>query len=185
MPKLIDHDEKKESILSEVSKLILNGSLETLGIREIAESAKVSVGALTHYFGSKEDLSDALVKRAGMRTNWHLREAISKAKTKRQRLERILKYVVENEAEVLTQILVILDAARARNPQEREKRSKHQRSEQIYFDILVSECELSHDKARFFITNIIGMLTRRLWTRKSEDESHQFDLILKTVGATT
>lgn len=181
MPKLVDHNEKKETILSEVSKLILKGPVESLGIREIAKSAKVSVGALTHYFGSKEDFYDALVKRAGMRTNWHLREAISKAKTKKQRLERILKYVIKNEGEVLIQMLVILDAARARTHQQREKRAKKLRSEQIYFDILVIECELSHDQARFFITNIIGMLTRRLWTGKSEDESHQFDLILKTV----
>jgi AcrR family transcriptional regulator len=183
MPKLINHDDRRESILTDVSKLILKGSIETLGIREIAKAARVSVGALTHYFGSKEDFYDALVKRAGKRTNWHLRQAISKAKTKKQRLEKLFDYVLNNEEEVLIQFLVVLDAARARTPKERENRAKNRRSERIYFEILVTECQLSYDHARFFITSIIGMLTRRLWTGRSENERPQLDLILRAMSA--
>ncbi|MFN7904745.1 MAG: TetR/AcrR family transcriptional regulator [Pseudobdellovibrionaceae bacterium] len=165
-----------------MSKLILRGSIETFGIREIADSAEVSVGTLTHYFGCKEDFYDALITRAGERTNWHLREAITKAKTKKQRLEKIFDHILKYEDEVLVQFLIILDAARARVPKEREKRAKKQRSEQIYLEILVRECAVRHDQARFFITNIIGMLTRRLWTGKSEDEQPQFKLLLKSLG---
>ncbi len=182
MPKIINHHDKKDSILGNVSKLILKGTLETAGVREIAKAANVSVGALTHYFGSKEDVYDALITRAGERTNWHLQKAISSAKNKRQRLVQILDYVLKNEDEMLIQLLIVLDAARSRAVKEREKRAKQERSEEIYFKILVSECELSHAQARFFITNSIGMLTRRLWTGKSIDEKPQISLILKAIG---
>ncbi|WP_309116993.1 TetR/AcrR family transcriptional regulator [Saccharothrix sp.] len=64
MPKVIDHDERREHIVDVTWDLIVRGGFEAATMREIAAAAGFANGALKRYFASKDALVEATFDRA-------------------------------------------------------------------------------------------------------------------------
>ncbi|UOR00500.1 TetR/AcrR family transcriptional regulator [Leucobacter allii] len=60
MPKIIDHDQRRQDIIDVTWQLIVEGGIEAATMREIAARAGFANGALKHYFPGK----DAIIKGA-------------------------------------------------------------------------------------------------------------------------
>jgi TetR/AcrR family transcriptional repressor of bet genes len=56
MPKIVDHDQRREELAAAVWRLAARDGLEAVTIRGVAAEAGWSTGALHHYFGDKEEL---------------------------------------------------------------------------------------------------------------------------------
>jgi AcrR family transcriptional regulator len=56
MPKVVDHEERREELVRAVWRLIAQRGLDEVTIREIAREAGYSAGVLAHYFKNKDDL---------------------------------------------------------------------------------------------------------------------------------
>lgn len=56
MPKVVDHDERRQEIVAVTREIILNGGFEAATMRSIAAAAGFANGALKHYFPSKESI---------------------------------------------------------------------------------------------------------------------------------
>jgi AcrR family transcriptional regulator len=56
MPKVVDHDQRKEELAAAVWRLASREGLEAVTLREVAKEAGLSTGALVHYFDDKETL---------------------------------------------------------------------------------------------------------------------------------
>ena len=56
MPKIVDHDQRREELAAAVWRLAARDGLEAVTIRAVAAEAGWSTGALHHYFGDKEEL---------------------------------------------------------------------------------------------------------------------------------
>jgi AcrR family transcriptional regulator len=56
MPKLVDHDARREELAGAVWRLASREGLDALTLRGVAAEAGWSTGALNHYFGDKEEL---------------------------------------------------------------------------------------------------------------------------------
>ena len=56
VPKLVDHDERREELVRAVWRIIAERGIDEVTIREIAREAGYSSGALGHYFENKDDL---------------------------------------------------------------------------------------------------------------------------------
>lgn len=56
MPKIVDHEERREELAAAVWRVLLRDGIEGVSIREVAAEAGLSTGALRHYFGTKEEL---------------------------------------------------------------------------------------------------------------------------------
>lgn len=56
MPKVVDHEARRDEISAIVAGLIARGGLEAATIREIARSSGYSKGVVEHYFDNKEAL---------------------------------------------------------------------------------------------------------------------------------
>lgn len=69
MPKIVDHDERRELIVDATWRLIERGGFEGATMREIAAEAGFAHGALQRYFPNKESLLAAAFVRAHSRTN--------------------------------------------------------------------------------------------------------------------
>lgn len=69
MPKIVDHDERRELIIDATWRLIERGGFEGATMREIAAEAGFAHGALQRYFPNKESLLAAAFVRAHTRTN--------------------------------------------------------------------------------------------------------------------
>ncbi|MBN9178670.1 MAG: TetR/AcrR family transcriptional regulator [Microbacterium sp.] len=69
MPKIVDHDERREQIVDATWRLIHRGGFEKATMREIAAEAGFAHGALQRYFPNKESVLAAAFVRAHTRTN--------------------------------------------------------------------------------------------------------------------
>jgi AcrR family transcriptional regulator len=56
MPKVVDHDERREELLEAVWRVLARDGLHGTTIRSIADETGWSAGVLAHYFTDKEDI---------------------------------------------------------------------------------------------------------------------------------
>ncbi|MER7077201.1 transcriptional regulator, TetR family [Saccharopolyspora kobensis] len=71
MPKQVDHEARRTQIAEALLRLASRGGLEAVSLRDVAAEAGISMGAVQHYFKSKEQMllhaMDHVTKRAGER----------------------------------------------------------------------------------------------------------------------
>lgn len=56
MPKVVDHAERRRHLARAVCRIIASRGLEAVSLRDVAAEAGVSMGAVQHYFKTKEDM---------------------------------------------------------------------------------------------------------------------------------
>ncbi|MBI3786392.1 MAG: TetR family transcriptional regulator [Deltaproteobacteria bacterium] len=56
MPKIVDHDERREEVAGAVWRTIARRGIEGATVREIAAAAACSTGVVSHYFRDKDEL---------------------------------------------------------------------------------------------------------------------------------
>jgi TetR/AcrR family transcriptional repressor of bet genes len=56
VPRLVDHEARRRSIADAIFTLICSQGLEAVSLRDVAAQAGVSMGAVQHYFKSKEQM---------------------------------------------------------------------------------------------------------------------------------
>jgi AcrR family transcriptional regulator len=56
MPKIVDHNERKEKIAEAAWRVIRRDGLDSVSVRRVAEETGISLGALRHYFESQDEL---------------------------------------------------------------------------------------------------------------------------------
>lgn len=56
MPKLVDHNKRKEQIAEATWRVILDKGMEGATVRNIAKEAGLSLGSLRHYFSTQDEL---------------------------------------------------------------------------------------------------------------------------------
>ena len=62
MPKIVDHDERREFIARVCAEVIAEHGLEQATLREIAARSGVSKGIVEHYFANKDDVIAAALE---------------------------------------------------------------------------------------------------------------------------
>jgi AcrR family transcriptional regulator len=91
MPKIVDHDERRQKLAEAVWRIILREGLGSVSVRKIASEADVSPGSLRHYFSNQSDLlcfSMNLVSQ-------HVRQRIVGKHYTGESLEEILTMITE------------------------------------------------------------------------------------------
>jgi TetR/AcrR family transcriptional regulator, transcriptional repressor of bet genes len=56
MPKQVDHDERRREIAAAVLRLVTTRGVESASLRSVAAEAGVSMGAVQHYFKTKDEM---------------------------------------------------------------------------------------------------------------------------------
>ncbi len=56
MPKLVDHEERRQLIAEGVLRVMASRGLEAVSLRDVAADAEVSMGMVQHYFRSKDQM---------------------------------------------------------------------------------------------------------------------------------
>lgn len=59
MPKLVDHDVQRRAIAEAAIRVIDRVGLDAARLRDVALEGRVTTGAVTHYFASKDDVLEA------------------------------------------------------------------------------------------------------------------------------
>lgn len=107
MPKIIDHDQRRDEIVDVTWQLIVEGGIEAATMREIASRAGFANGALKHYFTGKDQIITGAYERSlnslGERLAAHVadRRGI-------EALEMFMRYTLPVEQEDATAARVLL-----------------------------------------------------------------------------
>jgi AcrR family transcriptional regulator len=56
MPRKVDHDERRRHVVEALLRIAGTRGLDAVSLREVAQEAGVSMGAVQHYFATKEDM---------------------------------------------------------------------------------------------------------------------------------
>jgi TetR/AcrR family transcriptional regulator, transcriptional repressor of bet genes len=56
MPKQVDHDERRRHIVEALLRIAGTRGLDAVSLREVAQEAGISMGAVQHYFATKNDM---------------------------------------------------------------------------------------------------------------------------------
>jgi AcrR family transcriptional regulator len=73
----VDHDIRRAEVAGAAAKLIANKGLEALTTRALAKELSCSIGVLSHYFSSKEEIVIAAFRWADQRIDLRMQEAIA------------------------------------------------------------------------------------------------------------
>lgn len=65
MPRIVDHDQRRDELAAALWRIVDRGALDPIGIRDVAAEAGVSVGMVQHYFPNKADLLGFAMRRLG------------------------------------------------------------------------------------------------------------------------
>jgi AcrR family transcriptional regulator len=65
MPKIVDHEESRAELAEAVWRAVVDLGIESATVRTVAETAGWSVGRLSHYFASKDDLLEYAIAYIG------------------------------------------------------------------------------------------------------------------------
>ncbi|MFF0814797.1 TetR/AcrR family transcriptional regulator [Rhodococcus sp. NPDC003318] len=107
MPKVLDHDQRRQEIAEAVWRLIMRDGMSGVSVRDVAAEANLSTGSLRHMFATKTDLlaySMQLVHaRLGIRVRAHVAIA-----DPRERALAMLSEVLPLDEVRRTQLIVIL-----------------------------------------------------------------------------
>jgi AcrR family transcriptional regulator len=109
MPKVVDHDQYRKTLLSQCFDLFAQKGYASITMRQIAEALGVSTGTLYHYFPSKESLYEQLVVELTQQDLLRASTEVGKGQTLAERIELAFEFVARNEDYFLKHLFICSD----------------------------------------------------------------------------
>ena len=118
MPKIIDHDERRDQIGAAVLRVAASQGLKGVTMREVANEAGWSTGVLHHYFEQKHGLLVGGLRVAARSVGKRMRKAM-RHKNTRTRLKRLIEegMPLDEEREILCRIFFYFWAESTTDPE--------------------------------------------------------------------
>ncbi len=111
MPKIVDHHVYREELLVKCLPIFVKLGVAGVSIRDLATEMHVSTGTLYHYFPTKENLFEEMV-RYYVRKDSEAIAKISDAGLTADNISPLLDYIIKNESHFQSMILLALDVKR-------------------------------------------------------------------------
>lgn len=97
MPKIVDHDQYRQEMLSKCFDLFAQKGYGSITMRHIAQELRVSTGTLYHYFPSKEILFEQLVEVICQQDLSTALAEVGGRQNLQETLDAVGKYLLKNE----------------------------------------------------------------------------------------
>ena len=115
MPKIVDHDAQRAAMLDGAFELFADKGYAATSMRSLATGLGVSTGTLYHYFGSKEDIFENMVRRVAERDVSAAIESIPAEADQLLRLQSVFAWICANQTYLSRMLLLIFDFQRHRS----------------------------------------------------------------------
>lgn len=178
LPKVVDHDAYRISILKRCLDLFARKGYATVTMREISRELRVSTGTLYHYFPTKEVLFEQMARWI-VRDDAEQLEAIrieSRSKDFRERLEVLFDFVKEREGHFQKLILIASDLYRLEESE--PARAILKECSSVFRDAIESHLALNNEELeKLFFGVLIGTVFQRMLDRETADFEKTFSLV--------
>ncbi|MDY0162701.1 TetR/AcrR family transcriptional regulator [Desulfobotulus sp.] len=156
MPKIVDHDEYRKTLLDQCFELFGQKGYANLSMREIAKSLRVSTGTLYHYFPTKESILEMLFRRI-METNVaEYLEDLAALGSKEKRLERFGEILGRYGTHYQNILLLVLDYLRT--PAGKNAGAAFHEATQYALEAMGEHLGFSPDLSRTFFIHMVGVV---------------------------
>jgi AcrR family transcriptional regulator len=166
MPKIIDHEQYRNELLSKCFDIFARRGYATLTMRELAAELKVSTGTLYHYWAGKQEIFEAFVLYLGEKDRAAFFQSAGRPGSLKERLEVLLAYVKANEGYFLKQFFIGMDYFRVKG-EELIHNEVMKRSNEMYRKGFAEYLEIDDQEV---ITFILSMVTGTVIGRMYEGE---------------
>lgn len=142
VPKLIDHDQRREEIAEATWQVILAQGISAVSIRTVAAQAGISTGSLRHVLPSKSDLLVASIKRVEHRARARVQRHLDEPDPRRRALAvlcELLPLDAERRAELEVTIALVAEAPG-------DRRIRRVRDEN--YEVVLDACRRTIDRLR-------------------------------------
>jgi AcrR family transcriptional regulator len=164
MPKIVDHDQYRQELLSRCLNVIAEKGYSNISMRQIAQGLGVSTGTLYHYFPSKENLFEQLVEYISYQdTSEEVISQLRSLSSRAERIEAMFKLVAANEEYFLHQTMMLVDFGRQKSREEITHHETLRRAGERYEKAVMRVLDLDDPEIAMMIINMVdGLLIRRL-----------------------
>ncbi len=161
MPKIVNHDAYRETLLAAATKLFAEHGYN-IGMRDIAAALQVSKGTFYYYFPSKEALFEAVCERVVRTDVQALTDFAARDAPFAERLHTLLQYCLENETWFVQQFLILTDFVRVRGANAIGKNRVIQQATEEYQRAIMAYLKLDNLKdATGILIFINGLVIQR------------------------
>jgi AcrR family transcriptional regulator len=161
MPRIVDHEERRDEILARCFELFARHGYATLTMRAIATALGVSTGTLYHYFTGKTELFQAMLAWIARRDIHQATEALRPEATLPERIDHLARFVEAHGETLQSALRIALDFHRQQP--EAEPRRALQLTVQEYERALAEQFGPSDPRlASMMMSLILGGLVHRM-----------------------
>jgi AcrR family transcriptional regulator len=114
MPKTVNHDEYRKTLLEKCYELFSRKGYNGVSMREIASESGVSTGTLYHYFPDKADILEKLFSWAAERNISEYKNISKENPPFDEKLNNITNFLVASEDDYLSHLSLSLDLLRVK-----------------------------------------------------------------------
>ncbi|MCR2807857.1 TetR/AcrR family transcriptional regulator [Paenibacillus soyae] len=107
MPKIVDHDQRREQLAEAAWRVIRRDGVEGASVRSVADEAGMSLGSLRHYFTTQSELLEFSMRLVSERVNKRIQN-MTYSGNPRQDIEAIIGELVPLDEERLAECEVWL-----------------------------------------------------------------------------
>ena len=108
MPKIVDHEQRRQHIAEATWQVILKHGIEGATVRQIAKEANLTLGSLRHYFASQEELLIYAMKLVKERATHRVAAIVELDLPPAEKVMRILLELVPTNEQTVAEMQVWL-----------------------------------------------------------------------------
>jgi AcrR family transcriptional regulator len=162
MPKIIDHQAYRLTLLERARVLFAEKGYAETSMRQIAEALEVSTGTLYHYFPNKEELFKQLFLSISQRDVSEFLAMAQETSSLEERIDLIFAFVESNETEIYQFMPLTFDYLRIH--QQNSPEEFIQRSIEEYRNAIITLTQLPADLGLVVYSTLEGLILQRFLT---------------------
>jgi AcrR family transcriptional regulator len=114
MPKVVDHDAYRAELLTRAFELFAQSGYGAVTMRGVATNLKVSTGTLYHYFETKDDMFEQMVRHVASQAVDDILKNLEPGATPLERVDTMLNFVRDHEVYLRNFMFLVIDYHRAK-----------------------------------------------------------------------
>jgi AcrR family transcriptional regulator len=168
MPKIVDHDQYRQELLTQSFDLFAKKGYASITMRQLAEGLGVSTGTLYHYFPSKRVLFEQLIDQLSQQDMLRATAELKDSQTLTERIHLVGEFLAENEDYFLKQTYLMMDFYQHEDFEKIRNNAAFQKAYERYQQAISDYVGISDPELiRFVLAHIDGLILHRLYDNET------------------
>lgn len=169
MPKLVDHEAYRLSIIQQALPLFVRHGYAGVGMRDLAQQFGISKSALYHYFPTKESLFQGVVEAVVQSDMAQLNAAAVQDAPFADKLDTFIEHLLAHEAWYVQQYLILTEYVRIQSEAEADSARQMQAAADHYATGIADFLGITREEGWALYLQLNGAILQRFFDGKRTD----------------